>query len=272
MTTKTTRGQRRRTVLAMVAIPAAGVLVACSNGGGGLSVTTTAPAPGGAATTSVAGGSVPGSSAPGTTTTSSSADFPYQPLWPFRDRAEAAAWQQDAGSGHQPWHLDPAATAQSFTRNYLGFASVDKIVKVVTDGDQSRVSVGFDNPNGVPVVAAVVHLARMGDGDTAPWEVVGTDDTTFQLTTPGYGSAVGSPVSVGGTITGVDESIRVRILRSDRDQPVGQSAPIPAGGTASPWNATVSVANACPATLTIVAATGGHVADVERFAITGVHC
>ncbi|MGW4351105.1 hypothetical protein ACWELJ_03345 [Nocardia sp. NPDC004582] len=270
MTTTNSQGQRRRTVLAMAAIPAAILLASCSSGGGPSDTTTTARTD--ASTTAAPGGAAPGSGTAGSTTTSSAADFPYQPLWPFRDRAEAAAWQQDAGSGHQPWHLDPAATAQSFTQHYLGFAKVDKIVRVATEGDQSRVSVGFDNPNGVPVVAAVVHLARIGHGDTAPWEVVGTDDTTLHLTTPRYGSAVGAPVAVGGTITGVDESIRVRILRADRDQPVGQSAPIPAGGTESPWNATVSVADACPATLTIVAATGGHVADVERFAITGVRC
>ncbi|MFE5288593.1 hypothetical protein ACFRAQ_26805 [Nocardia sp. NPDC056611] len=270
MTWKTSRGQRRRTVLAMVVIPAAAGLVACS-GGGGPAATTTA-APGGASTTAAPGGSAPGTSGPAATTTPAAAEFPYQPLWPYHDSAEAAAWQRDAGSGHQPWHLDPAATAQSFTQHYLGFSSLDKIVKVATDGDQSRVSVGFDNPNGVPVVAAVVHLVRMGHGDTAPWEVVGTDDTTFQLTTPRYGGTVSSPVAVGGTITGVDESIRVRILRSDRDQPVGRSAPIPAGGTESSWSATVSVSDACPATLTIVAATGGHVADIERFTITGVRC
>ncbi|MFE4460904.1 hypothetical protein ACFROC_26410 [Nocardia tengchongensis] len=273
MTTKIPRRQRRRVpvavTVAILAALAAAPLAACSRDGG-----PAAPLP--SATGGSIGGSavptVPGTSAPGASTTSAPADFPYEPLWPFRDRAEAAAWQQDSASGHQPWHLDPAATAQSFTQHYLGFTSLDKIVKVATEGDQSRVSVGFGNPNGVAVVAAVIHLVRLGNGDTAPWEVVGTEDTALTLTAPRYAATVHSPIAVGGTITGVDESLRVRVLRSDRDQPVGQSTPIPAGGAGSPWTTTVSVPDACPATLTIVVATGGHVSEVERFAVTGAHC
>ncbi|MTE14297.1 hypothetical protein GLP40_16195 [Nocardia sp. CT2-14] len=194
-------------------------------------------------------------------------------MWPFRSVAEAAAWQQNAGpSGHQPWHLDAGATAQFFTQHYLGFTGVDKIVKVSQQGEQAWVSVGFDNPNGVAAVAAVLHLVRMGGGDTAPWEVVGSEDTTLAISTPPYATAVHPPVTVGGTVTGVDESLRIRILRLDREQPVGESGPIAAGGNGSPWSTAVSIDAACPATLTIVVATGGHVAEVERFAVTGVHC
>ncbi|WP_458688447.1 hypothetical protein [Nocardia tengchongensis] len=272
MSSKTARKQGCRRLFAVcaaiVAVPAATLVVACARDSGpaGPTGATGVTSSARSATTG------PGTSSPGGSTRPVPADFPYEPLWPFRDRAEAAAWQQDSASGHQPWHLDPAATAQSFTQHYLGFTSLDKIVKVATEGDQSRVSVGFGNPNGAAVVAAVIHLVRLGHGGTAPWEVVGTEDAALTLTTPRYGATVHSPIVVGGTITGVDESLRVRVLRSDRDQPVGQSTPIPAGGAGSPWTATVSVPDACPATLTIVVATGGHVADVERFAVTGVHC
>ena len=48
--------------------------------------------------------------------------FRFQPLWPFAGVADAAAWQASYRSGgHQPWHLDPALTALSFTREYLGY-------------------------------------------------------------------------------------------------------------------------------------------------------
>ncbi|MGV9665242.1 Gmad2 immunoglobulin-like domain-containing protein [Nocardia niigatensis] len=201
------------------------------------------------------------------------AEFRYEPLWPFHSLAEAASWQQEAGpSGHQPWHLDIGATAQSFTQSYLGFSGVDKVVKVSQQGEQAWASVGFSNPNGVAAVAAVLHLVRMGHGDTAPWEVVGSEDTTLTLTAPAYATAVHPPVTVGGVLTGVDESLRIRILRADRERPVGEAGPIAAGGTGSPWSATVPLTDACPGTLTIVVATGGHVADIERFAVTGVHC
>ena len=39
-------------------------------------------------------------------------------------------------------------------------------------GRQAWVGVGYDNPNGRPVTVAVLHLARIGAGADAPWEVV----------------------------------------------------------------------------------------------------
>jgi Immunoglobulin-like domain of bacterial spore germination. len=101
--------------------------------------------------------------------------------------------------------------------------------------------------------------------------VVGTDDTTFTLTTPRYGATVSSPLTVGGRVTGVDESIRVTVLgRSAR--PLGEHCCLPAGGERRPWSAKLrfSPPEERDDLLTVVASTGGHVADVERFAITAV--
>jgi hypothetical protein len=67
--------------------------------------------------------------------------------------------------------------------------------------------------------------------------VVGTSNTTFALDHPGYGSAVRSAVTVGGT--------------------------------RSPWSVRVGFRAAPGQVITIAAATGGHVAAVERFAVTG---
>ncbi|WP_244975877.1 Gmad2 immunoglobulin-like domain-containing protein [Nocardia huaxiensis] len=199
--------------------------------------------------------------------------FTYQPLWPFANESEAAAWQRAyREGGHQPWHLDPAAVAADFTRNYLGFATIDKIVLVTTEDEEAWVTVGYDNPNGVPAPAAMLHLVRLGSGDDAPWEVVGSEDRTLTITTPRYGAQVGSPFTVGGRITGVDESLDIRLLQLPNTQPVGEVGQIPAGGTDSPWTATVPFAASCPGTLTLVVATGGHVAEVEKFAITAVRC
>ncbi|TVT19725.1 hypothetical protein FNH05_34830 [Amycolatopsis rhizosphaerae] len=195
--------------------------------------------------------------------------FAYQPLWPFSGAADAAAWQASyRQGGHQPWHLDPALTAQSFAQGYLGYAGIDQITGRRTAGTEAWVGVGYRLPNGNPATAAVIHLAELGTGPDAPWEVVGTEDTTLTVTRPGYGTTVVSPVTVGGAITGVDESLRVQV-REPRG-PAGERGGVPAGGQQAPWAVTVGFTAPPGSVLTIAVSTGGHVADVERFAITGV--
>ncbi|QYC42490.1 hypothetical protein Nocox_24435 [Nonomuraea coxensis DSM 45129] len=200
----------------------------------------------------------------------------YQPLWPFADAAEAEAWRsRHREDGSDAWHLDPARTAVRFARDHLGFTEIDRAVRTSLDGAHARVHVGLTAEEGPrPLVAAVVHLVRYGKGDGAPWEVVGTDDTTFSLTTPKYGASVGSPMTVGGRITGVDESIRVHVRRPGGGKALGEHCCVGAGGERSPWSAEVTFRpgpKTTPGTtLTVVASTGGHVAEVERFAVTGV--
>jgi hypothetical protein len=140
------------------------------------------------------------------------------------------------------------------------------------DGGAARVHVGYRNAEGGSgtLVAAVIHLVRYGSGPDAPWEVVGTDDTDLSLTKPAYGAAVGSPLTVGGRITGVDESIRVQVRHPGSAAPIGERCCVGAGGSDSPWSARVSFTARTGRTLTVVASTGGHVAAVERFAVTGV--
>ncbi len=196
----------------------------------------------------------------------------YQPLWPFADEKQVRDWQESYRSGgHQPWHLDAERTALSFTQGFLGFTGVDQVVKRTVTGGDARVSVGIRGEGGGrPGIAAVIHLVRFGTGPDAPWEVVGTDDTTFSLTTPRYGALVSSPVTVGGRITGVDESIRVHVRATGSARPLGERCCVSAGGNDVPWSATVTFRAAPGRTLTLVASTGGHVAEVERFSVTGV--
>jgi len=178
------------------------------------------------------------------------AAFGYQPLWPFGNAAAAAEWQRAyREGGHQPWHLDPGLTALQFTQGYLRYSKIDRALGTKVVGDDAWVDVGFRLPNGEHSTAAVVHLAEIGVGDDAPWEVVGTEDSTLSLTTPVYGATVTSPMTVGGRITGVDENLRVTIWRLGGGK-VGESGGVPAGGQNTPWSAAV--------------------AGVKRFAITGV--
>lgn len=195
------------------------------------------------------------------------------PLWPFASLDQAREWERSyAAGGHQPWHLDAGRTALAFTQGYLGFTGIDQVVStVVTNGRDAHIGVGYATPSSPPrtASAAVVHLVRYGPDPTAPWEVVGTADTTLTLTTPAYGAVVRSPLTVGGAITGVDESIRVQIRTLAQTAPLADRPGLPAGGTATPWHVLVPYRGTTEPFLTVVASTGGHLAPVERFAITG---
>jgi hypothetical protein len=198
--------------------------------------------------------------------------FRYQLLWPFASTAAAAAWQRTyRNGGQQPWHLDAEQTALSFTTGFLGFTEVNQVVSRTVQGDDARIAVGY-NPGGKgpPVVAAELHLVRIGQGSDAPWEVVGTVDTTLSLDRPRYGATVTSPLTASGLITGVDESVRLEVRQPSSTRPIGTSCCVPAGGTSRPWSARVTFKGATDPALTLVASTGGHVQSVERFAITAI--
>ena len=193
----------------------------------------------------------------------------YLPLYPFASIAGVRAWQASYQSGgHQPWHRSPDLTATAFA-GFLGYTGVTQVAHSTVSGGDARVAVGIKRPDGTIGTAAVIHLVLFGSGRYAPWEVVGTDDTTFTVDRPAYGSTVPSPVTAGGTITGVDESIRVTVHTLSAQGPVGVYCCRAAGGTRSPWSARVAFRAAPGQVITVAAATGGHVAAVERFAVTG---
>lgn len=192
----------------------------------------------------------------------------YQPLWPFASLEAVRAWQKAyQNGGADAWHLDAERTALRFTRDHLGFTDIDRVTSRKIEGGDARIGVGY-RAESRDATAAVLHLIRAGSGADAPWEVVGTDDAELSLTTPAYASQVTSPVRVGGRITGVDESLRVTVLRADSDKPLGTHCCVPAGGQNTPWSSTVSFTGS--GVLTIVVSTGGHLQEIERFAITGV--
>lgn len=195
----------------------------------------------------------------------------YEPLWPFANYQQARAWQQSAGSGSQPWHLDAKQTALDFVRSYLRFADVTIVTSAKQSNTEAHIGVGYALPNGQPHTAAVLHLVRYGPtayGTPGGWEVVGSDDTEFSLERPAYGSKVTSPLTAGGHITGVDENIVV-VIRDQSGAAVSASSAAAAGGQHTPWTRTVAFSGT--GVRAIVAYTGGHVTQHERFAIQGVH-
>lgn len=258
--------------LAIVALAVAMVVLFNDSGGPG-----TSPAPGPAVTRT--GPTVTVTQTPGPTTAPTTAPtstpgrrtFRYQPLWPFTSEAAAAAWQQAYRSGgKQPWHLDAAQTALSFTNGFLQFGEINLVASTSVKGDEALVSVGYRADKNPPSVAAVVHLARIGPGDDAPWEVVGTRDTSLTLTQPRYGAPAQSPLTVGGRITGVDEAIRVDVRQASTGDRLGTFCCVAAGGQSQPWSTRVTFRGATDPAVVIVASTGGHYQGVEAFAVTAI--
>jgi len=197
--------------------------------------------------------------------------FIYEPLFPFASPAQARAWQASyAAGGHQPWHLSAEQTALRFTADYLGFREIDQVAGRVIGDRDARVTVGFARPSGGIGRAAVIHLVRYGTAQNPPWEVVGTDDTEFTLDVPAYGASVSSAVRVAGTITGVDENIGAELRTLGAADLPDRYCCLAAGGQASRWSLTVPFHATSGQVITIVVHTGGHVAAVERFAVTGV--
>lgn len=243
------------------------VVAACSSG----ETPATSPSPSAARSSSSspgAGTSTTSAPARPGSTSSTPASFGYVPLWPFASVAAAEQWQREAvAGGHQPWRLDAGEVAVTFARQYLGFTEVTKVIRKKVTTNDAHVAVGWTIEGSTGTVA-VVHLVRIGSGTGRPWEVVGTDDTaTFSLTRPRYGSTVAGTITVGGRIAGVDESIRVTARQLSGV--VGGYCCLPAGA-AAPWSVRLRLTNPKPGPITIVASTGGHIADVERFTVTGV--
>jgi hypothetical protein len=198
--------------------------------------------------------------------------FGYVPLFPFTSQAQADDWLAAyRGGGVQPWHADAPATALAFA-GFLGFQDINQVTASNVTSTDARVSVGFLIAPSRPHTAAVVHLVRFGSSPDAPWEVVGTDDQpTFTITSPAYGATVRSALVAGGRITGVDESITVEVRSASSSAPLGRTCCQPAGGTHSPWAVAVPFRGAAAGQVLVVSATtGGHVAAVERFVVTGV--
>jgi hypothetical protein len=210
---------------------------------------------------------------PGTTTGPAASASPagLVPVWPFTTLTQVEAWQGTSRPNvQQPWQLDADRTALAFCRDHLGYKEIDRVTTWSVSRSDARVGVGWKGEDGVPHTVGEIHLVRFGPAQDAPWVVVGSEDTSLTLTTPRYGATVSSPLTVGGRITGVDESLRVTVVGPASATPLAEVVGIPAGGEQTPWTATLRFAAPTGTVLTVAVSTGGHLMDVERFAITAV--
>jgi hypothetical protein len=257
---------------ALVMVTAAAlVLSGCSGGPAGSGASTTGATAAGSTTAAGSATATASTVTASTVLVTVAPTAALVPLWPFTSVAQAQNWQTAFRSGgQQPWHLDVEQTALTFTRNHLGYTEVDRITSRAVHGADARIGVGWSSPNEATATVAVLHLIRLGAGQDAPWVVVGTDDSRLVLQRPGYGSAVTSPLRVGGVITGVDESLRIRVLAPTSSRPLGEVGGVPAGGEHTPWSATLTFSAPAGTVLTLAVSTGGHLKNVEQFAVTAV--
>ena len=263
----------RNTALFAVATTIGLVISGCGGTGSPVPAASTSATGTSAAASAGSPGSAPATTSapttPGAPALTTGLPAGYLPLYPFASLADVRAWQVSYESGgHQPWHRSPNLTATAFAA-FLGYTDVTQVASSAVSGGDAHVAVGIKLPDGTISTAAIIHLVLFGSGKDAPWEVVGTDDRTFTVDRPVYGSTMSSPVTAGGTITGVDENIQVSVHTLSAQLPVGAYCCRAAGGTRSPWSASVTFLAAPGQVITIAAATGGHVAAVERFAVTG---
>ena len=211
-----------------------------------------------------------------------------QPLWPFQTSEQVRAWRRvQRATGSDPQHrLDPVVTALEFTRGALGFTAVDRVTSVRTTAADALVGVGWADGSGTVLTVATLRLTRLGGGvgphgrdgsaddgaddgaDGAPWVVTGTTDTSTVFTRPSPGETVTSPLTVAGRLSGVDEALRV-LVTGPGGRTLGTAGPLALGGRDQTWTATVPLApTPAGALLMITVSTGGHVGEVEWFAVT----
>jgi hypothetical protein len=111
------------------------------------------------------------------------------------------------------WFTNDATTSRGSGQQATlpGDAGAEPVVRAVAGGDEDR-----------------QHLARIGAGQDAPCEVVGSRDTTLTIDRPAYATKIASPVTVGGRISGVDESILVQVRQPSSERPIGSAPGVPA--------------------------------------------
>jgi len=257
-------------------VAAGAVLVLAACGSSGSIASTPGLAPASSTSSSTASTASPsstlGSETPVSTPTSQSASATGPAsgpmLWPFTNAAAVAAWKAASTPGAaDAWHLDAGQTGLHFVRDFLGYTELDRVTSTTGSTTDAVVGVGSIVDGTNAATAGLLRLTRAGDQD--PWEVVGTQDSDLTVTVPAIGQAVGSPMTVSGTITGVDESIAVALRSPTAAAVLGQVSGIGAGGTQQPWTASVRFTAPAGTTITVAVSTGGHLQAVERFAVTG---
>lgn len=142
------------------------------------------------------------------------------PVWPFTTDREAAAWE--AAPSARPWAADPVQVTQHLLDDYLEVPG-RALPRVSGSAAVAVVKVFAGNRT-----VSDVRLERVGDA-AGPWSVTGASSTDLVLTDPDDGGEVSSPLRVTGRVTGVDQSVHLRLqsrtLLAEAFAPAGRDQP-----------------------------------------------
>lgn len=203
------RRTRRRVALSTSAVGLAGLLagtIALTGGTGTSSLEPLPPAtqaPSEGPTSSPTPTPSPVTPDPDGSTTSQ----PGTPFFPFTSDAQAADWAEAPGA--RTWADDPVAVAQHLLDDLLDLDGVRATRDTCLCEGQARVDVQAGD-----ATVARVTLALLGTSATRPWVVLSVDSDAsggLSVSSPKAGTEVSSPLTVTGTVTGVDESVQVRL-------------------------------------------------------------
>lgn len=224
------RRTRRRVALSTSALGLAAVVVAgvaLTGGGGATSLEPIATLP---PTSSPTATPSPTASPIAADPDGSTTSQPGTPFFPFTSDAQAADWA--AAPGDRAWADDPVEVAQHLVDDLLALEGV-------------RAALSFDS-TGVPlqvggVTVAVADVAQLGTTDPRPWVVLGVRvergaPAPLVVTAPARGSEVSSPLTVTGTVKGVDENVRVSLRTATGTLLTEEGAP---AGMEQPWSTTL---------------------------------
>lgn len=183
--------------------------------------TTTAPT-----TAPVAG---PGFTTTTPPTTAPAAAGPFAGIWPFASQ-EAVDAHEDGDTRFG----DPASTAESFARDYVGM--LDPAVGEPQPAGEGAVTVEVRQrgEDGEPLAdpATVVSLRSYVAPGGPVWTAVGARSASVVLDEPAAGAAVTSPLAVRGRATGYEGTVvaEVRAAGMTSGQLLGQQVGIAGGG------------------------------------------
>ena len=125
--------------------------------------------------------------------------FTYQPLWPFASQDEADRWLRDGGAaGDAPWHADPKTTALSFAKQMIPGASARSTGPLPSPSTSTKP--GSASATHRPAASPPPPQQLPGPlrhRPERPVEVVGSIDEALTLSTPQYGSTVGTAIEAG---------------------------------------------------------------------------
>jgi hypothetical protein len=146
-------------------------------------------------------------------------------VWPITSQAQADAWDTTA----KPWVEDGLAVGRRFVKDYVGLSDVTirqdcvscEVLAVVADGKD----------------VATIVLAHYTAHGKHLFTVAGVSGQDLKVSSPKEDTSVTSPLTVTGTIEGVDEHVVVR-LRDEAGKQVAQGDT--QAGSGAPWRATLS--------------------------------